>query len=122
MVRPGRRTGAERDAWLASQVEALRDDCTAVEEALRGKASKLNRRLQEEARTACADVMAALEAADVPEKHRLLRSALYATRQVERLLKSLPQRSLPPTALTPATFDRIIALRMEFLRRLLPPQ
>jgi hypothetical protein len=122
MDRPGRRTGAERDAWLASQVEALRDDCTAVEEALRGKAAKLNRRLQEEAQTARADVMAALEAADGPEKQRLLRSALYATRQVERLLKSLRQRSLSPSALTPATFDRIIALRMEFLRRLLPPQ
>jgi hypothetical protein len=105
-----------------SQVEALGDDCAAVEGALRGKASKLNRRLQEEARTARSDVMAALEAADGPEKHRLLRSALYATRQVERLLKSLRQRSLRPTDLTPATFDRIIALRMEFLRRLLPPQ
>jgi hypothetical protein len=122
MDRSGPRTEAERDAWLVSQVEALGADCAAVEGALRGKVSKLNRRLQEEARTARADVMAALEAADGPEKHRLLRSALYATRQVERLLRSLRQRALPSIALTPATFDRIIALRMEFLRRLLPPQ
>jgi hypothetical protein len=103
-------------------METLGGDCAAVEGALRGKASRLNGRLQAEARTARAAVMAALEAADGAEKQRLLRSALYATRQVERLLKTLRQRSLLPPDLAPATFDRIVALRMEFLRRLLPPR
>jgi hypothetical protein len=121
MGRRRRGTGGERDAWLTSQLEMLADDCAAVERALQGKASKLNRRLQEEARMARGDAVAALEEVDGAEKQRLLRSALYATRQVERLLKALHQRSLLLADLTPTTFDRIIALRMDFLRRLLPP-
>jgi hypothetical protein len=121
MGRRGRATGAERDAWLTSRLEMLADDCAAVERALQGKASKLNRRLQEEVRIARGDAVAALEEVEGAEKQRLLRSALYATRQVERLLKVLHQRSLLPPSLTPTTFDRIIALRMDFLRRLLPP-
>jgi hypothetical protein len=121
MGRRRRGTGDERDAWLPSQLELLADECAAVERALQGKASRVTRRLQEEARIARGDAVAALEKVEGAEKQRLLRSALYATRQVERILKDLHRRSLLPPDLTPTTFDRIIALRMDFLRRLLRP-
>jgi hypothetical protein len=120
MVRRGRITGEERDAWLVGGLESLVRECASVEGWLRGRATAVNHRLQEEAQTARRDAAAALEAVG-SERPRLLRSALYATRQVERLLKELDRRSLLPPDVAPRTLDLIIDLRMDFLRRLLPP-